>query len=492
MEQLSLFPLDEKIERAIETLKMFDATAHRMHPEGYYLAFSGGKDSQVIFQLAKMAGVKFTAHYHITTVDPPELVWFIRKEYPEVVMERPELSMWELIVKKGFPPTRRARYCCSELKERGGEGRFVITGVRWAESKKRSQRGRAEVTVNKTAKVVFINNDNDEKRRLIENCQIKGQRVLNPIIDWTDAEIWNFIHQYIHKYCELYDCGFSRLGCIGCPLVSTRKREWELARYPRFRAAYLRAFDRMLKAREWDYADGIIWKSAEDVYHWWLYGNEKPEEQVNGQLSMNLQMERGMMMNDETKVKGKDQKEWQAVCQQYKAQWQRIHDYGDTDKMWTDGISLNLIRQELVKIKDILSAYGEEISIPQEMPETYMAQEESIRKQAADSLEKYLKSEDYLYLCSMENRLTDTQLKKAQVYLALGNVRNLEQAVEKDNLVVMREYGMEGQFDRILADSAAHVRRLSAVKTEIKPKQQIPSKEEWQMKGQMSIYDLAS
>lgn len=181
MEQISLFPLEEKIGRALETIKLFEKTALRMNEEGYYLAFSGGKDSQVIYQLARMAGVKFTAHYHITTVDPPELVRFIRKEYPEVRMERPKMSMWQLIVKKGFPPTRKVRYCCSELKERGGEGRFVITGVRWAESKKRCKRGLAEVTGKKSADVILLNNDNDEKRRLIEDCQIKGKRVLSLI-----------------------------------------------------------------------------------------------------------------------------------------------------------------------------------------------------------------------------------------------------------------------------------------------------------------------
>lgn len=283
-----MFPLEEKIQRAIETIKLFEKAALQMDPEGYYLAFSGGKDSQVVYQLAHMAGVGFTAHYHITTVDPPELVWFIQKEYPQVRMEKPGMSMRQLIIWKGFPPTRRIRYCCSELKEKGGEGRFVITGVRWAESRKRCKRGLAEIAGKKSAEVILLNNDNDEKRRLIENCQIKGKRVLNPIIDWTDTDVWNFIHRYIPKHCELYENGFSRLGCIGCPMASVRKREWELARYPKFKAAYLRTFDRMLKERKRDPADGVRWKNAEDVYQWWLYGNQKTEKQIRGQLSLEL------------------------------------------------------------------------------------------------------------------------------------------------------------------------------------------------------------
>lgn len=499
MEQLSLFPLDGKIECAIQRLKMFENAALRMNQEGYYLAFSGGKDSQVIYQLACMAGVKFTAHYHITTVDPPELVWFIRKEYPEVRMERPKMSMWQLIVKKGFPPTRRARYCCSELKERGGEGRFVITGVRWAESKKRCKRGLAEMTTGKKSEdVILLNNDNDEKRRLIEDCQIKGKRVLNPIIDWTDEEVWNFIHQYVHKHCELYDDGFSRLGCIGCPLVSVWKREKELARYPKIKAAYLKTFDRMLKERELDPGYGVKWKKAEDVYRWWLYGTEKTEEQMSGQLSLDLQPERRNVVNEETKIEGKSKKEWQSLYQALLYRWQKIYDYGDPDKMWADGISLNLIRRDLMKIKEILLSYGEETELPLEIPSGYMANAEVIQKQAVENLEKYLESEDYQYLCDMEPCLRDTQKRRTKIQLVLGCIRNLKQAVENGDYVVMREFGQEGQFDRLLADTATQVKKLPSVKSGVraktKRKEKTPSmeSENYQVEGQMSIYDLVS
>jgi phosphoadenosine phosphosulfate reductase len=77
-----------------------------------------------------MAGVKFTAYYNITTVDPPELVHFIREKYPEVIFIYPKESMWRLIVRHGTPPTRLIRYCRSELKEGSGVGRTVVTGVR--------------------------------------------------------------------------------------------------------------------------------------------------------------------------------------------------------------------------------------------------------------------------------------------------------------------------------------------------------------------------
>lgn len=290
MEQLSLFSLDGKIKAAVENLRCFERKALSMHPDGYYLAFSGGKDSQVIYHLAKMSGVRFRAHYHITTVDPPELVRFIRKAYPDVVMDRPETSMWKLIVEKGFPPTRNTRYCCDHLKERYGQGCFVITGVRWAESRKRAERGLAEISGSRKPKMVLLNNDNDESRRTIENCQVRGKLVLNPIISWTEEDVWSFIHQYVHQYCALYDCGFSRLGCIGCPMASTRSRLMELKRYPGYEKAYLRAFERMLKKRL-EKQKETQWKTAEDVYRWWLFPEKKPEQQIDGQLALDLQEE---------------------------------------------------------------------------------------------------------------------------------------------------------------------------------------------------------
>ena len=122
----------DKVEEAIERLRMFEP------PEGYYMAFSGGKDSQCIYRLARMAGVKFDAHYNITGIDPPELVYFIRKHYPGVQRHLPTETIWQLIRRKKMPPTRGKRFCCKFLKEANGGGRRVLTGIRAEESKKRA------------------------------------------------------------------------------------------------------------------------------------------------------------------------------------------------------------------------------------------------------------------------------------------------------------------------------------------------------------------
>lgn len=141
------------VQLAIERLKNFEP------PEGYFVAFSGGKDSQCIYHLCEMAGVKFDAHYSVTSVDPPELVRFIRENYPSVTMEIPRdkngepITMWNLIPKKLMPPTRLARYCCSTLKEREGEGRVTVTGVRWAESNNRKENQGIAVIPSKSQKL---------------------------------------------------------------------------------------------------------------------------------------------------------------------------------------------------------------------------------------------------------------------------------------------------------------------------------------------------
>lgn len=125
--------LQEKVKKSIERLKAFEP------PEGYYLAFSGGKDSVVCKALLDMAGVKYDATYRVTSVDPPELVRFIKEQHPDVVREVPRdkngkpVTMWKLIEKNG-PPLMNKRFCCRALKESSGDGRITVTGVRWAES----------------------------------------------------------------------------------------------------------------------------------------------------------------------------------------------------------------------------------------------------------------------------------------------------------------------------------------------------------------------
>ena len=151
---------EEKVKRAIKNLQAYEPE------EGYYMAFSGGKDSVTLKALADMAGVKYEAVYRVTSVDPPELVRFIKNEHPDVIREVPRdrdgnpITMWNLIPKRLMPPTRVVRYCCSSLKETGGDGRMTLTGVRWAESSNRKQNQGLVTIVDKTVSKQFESNPN--------------------------------------------------------------------------------------------------------------------------------------------------------------------------------------------------------------------------------------------------------------------------------------------------------------------------------------------
>lgn len=254
----------DPVERAIERLRQFAPV------EGYWLAFSGGKDSQCIYHLAQEAGVTFEAHYNVTTADPPELVRFIRQHYPDVSFDRPELNMWQLIARERRPFTRMARYCCRVLKERGGEGRVVLTGVRRQESVRRRERGVVELNAYTNKGRIFMVDDGVD-RQMVEACPIGSKHIVNPIIDWSERDVWQFIRSRDLAYCSLYDEGFTRLGCVACPYKSgdgVRQRA-ELRRWPHFRMLYLRAFERMLDERR-AHNMPTTWTTAEEVLAWWV------------------------------------------------------------------------------------------------------------------------------------------------------------------------------------------------------------------------------
>lgn len=291
----------DKVQIAIERLRAFEPE------DGYYLAFSGGKDSQCIYHLAEMAGVKFDAHYRITSVDPPELVRFIKTQYPDVHLDYPRdkdgkvITMWNLIPRKLMPPTRLVRYCCDKLKESGGKGRVVVTGVRWDESvRRKNTRGPVEVLSKKAAKIavengadyrenskggIILNLDNAPERRTVEQCFRTHKTIVNPIIDWLDEDVWEFLNDVAKvPHCCLYDQGYTRLGCIGCPM--SYNQEHELESYPKHKTAYLRAFGRMIRERK-RRGKETTFETPLDVMNWYLKKKPTVEEPVlDGQMDI--------------------------------------------------------------------------------------------------------------------------------------------------------------------------------------------------------------
>ncbi len=278
--------------KAIERLKLASEMSLQVYEQPLIITVSGGKDSDVLLHLAEKSGIKFEAHHNLTTADAPETVYHIRSTFAALeekgikcsinypTYKGKGVSMWSLIPQKLIPPTRLIRYCCEILKEQNGKNRMIATGVRWAESTKRKNRAVYEKPHREKEKRILIN-DNSNTRMLFENCRLKAKRVCNPIIDWTDNDIWDYINSEKIKTNELYQCGFQRVGCIGCPLAEKSKRGFEFARFPIYKQNYIRAFDKMLLERE-KRGKETKWKTGEEVFRWWVM------EEFPNQISLEL------------------------------------------------------------------------------------------------------------------------------------------------------------------------------------------------------------
>lgn len=276
---------------AIERLKAASDMSLRLFEKPLVITYSGGKDSDVLLHLAEKSGIPFEVLHSLTTADAPETVRHVYDTFrrleekgvkctvdKHVQPDGSRVTMWNLIPRKLMPPTRLVRDCCAVLKEGGGKDRFIATGVRWAESTARKRRGGLEVLTSKPQNKLILSNDNDDDRRLFETCQLKGKRVVNPIIDWKDDDVLDYAAVEKIPMNPLYCEGFYRVGCIGCPMAS-KARIMEFTRYPRIKAAYIRAFDRMLEERR-KRSLPSQWQSGVDVFHWWMEDGVLPGQEV--------------------------------------------------------------------------------------------------------------------------------------------------------------------------------------------------------------------
>lgn len=221
---------------AIELLRMLEPA------DGYWLAYSGGKDSTVILDLMRRSGCRFEAHYSYVPIDPPELRAFVR-EQEGVIRDMPKRALVTVAREYGCMPLRNRRWCCAVLKEGGGAGRHVVTGVRRAESVRRSA------------------------RKQVEQCtRGGGRRFVNPIIDWSDADVWTYIRERGLPYCRLYEEGWKRLGCVLCPM--TRDVERQMNRWPQIARVWHRMAEVVFEIHQvkGDYG----FPDAETLWHWWL------------------------------------------------------------------------------------------------------------------------------------------------------------------------------------------------------------------------------
>jgi phosphoadenosine phosphosulfate reductase len=252
------YSLETLTDKAIKTLQTFEP------PGEYYGCFSGGKDSVVIKEIARLAEVRVAWHYNVTTIDPPELVRFIRDMHPDVSRDKSKHgNFFRRAEIKGFP-TRRARWCCEEYKEgQAPKGSRLIMGVRAQESPRRSAAWKVATHHRRT-----------------------GEYAINPILYWRSRDVWDFIRQQGLPYCSLYDEGWTRLGCVGCPMTSGDTRRKEFVRWPGYERLWRRTFARIWSemAGQPQKRDGREWFGSarfanwEEMWDWWMGDTPWPEE----------------------------------------------------------------------------------------------------------------------------------------------------------------------------------------------------------------------
>jgi len=186
-----------------------------------FVGFSGGKDSIVVADLMRRSGVKYQLYYSFTGIDPPEVVRFIRKYYPQCVFLRPRRTFWRDL-STNVPPSNRLRWCCTSLKKEPGIDiplEHRVMGIRAEESVRRGKYQRVN---------------------LFERLR---HTHYYPILNYTEADVWGHIDQYAIPYPSLYDEGFNRIGCVVCPYHS----EPTGMRHEAYRSRWPKFFDRFEK-----------------------------------------------------------------------------------------------------------------------------------------------------------------------------------------------------------------------------------------------------
>lgn len=284
MEYQLSFSRGQPDDEAIKQLQYYEGLALEMDSRGYAVCSSEGKDSRVLGHLFRRSGVKHFYFHSITGIDPPELVYFQRRNFQayhdagysayDSIYRK---SIWRLMEQKLIPPMRQFRYCCAELKERRSpvtEGCLLSFGVRKLESVSRAHnRDELEIVAHgRRGKNLLFSFDNDGNRRTFEVCYAKCEKRLNPLAYWPDEWIWEYSRDVKLEQCALYAEGFSRLGCIGCPMARTEIQKMEFRRWPGFERLWRGAFDRMFQRRV-ELGKSNLHSSGQEWFEHWLSGD---------------------------------------------------------------------------------------------------------------------------------------------------------------------------------------------------------------------------
>ena len=261
--------LADKIRYSVDLIRKSENMALRLDPEnGFHLAFSGGKDSQVLYHIAKLAGVKFKAHMNLTSVDPPEVIRFVRQHYPDVELIKPKMSIYDMAKKKHILPTMRVRWCCAEYKETSGAGKVTLIGIRKEESARRAKREEISTSIKGKRTEESFDQWSEHEEKMVACVGGKDQILVSPIIHWKERDVWEFLNMNNIPHCKLYDEGYERIGCILCPMSKYRQKVKEMRRYPHVKRKWVETI-------QWLIDNGYLnryFSDAETGFKWWISG----------------------------------------------------------------------------------------------------------------------------------------------------------------------------------------------------------------------------
>ena len=261
--------LQKKILYSIDLIRKAEKMALRLDPEnGFYNTFSGGKDSQCLYHLVKLAGVKAKTHMNLTSVDPPEVIRFVKQHYPDVELIKPRMSIYNMAKKKHILPTRRFRWCCAEYKEMSGAGKVTLIGVRKEESARRAKREEISTNIKGKRTEETFDQWSEHEETMVACVGGKDKLLISPIIDWTERDVWEYLNSRGIRHCDLYDRGYRRIGCILCPMSSFRQKRREMAEYPHVRKKWIDTIQWLMDNRWQEHQ----YRTAEDVLEWWISG----------------------------------------------------------------------------------------------------------------------------------------------------------------------------------------------------------------------------
>lgn len=306
------YSLSDKIEYSKKILRLAADMSITYYGAPLILGYSSGKDSEVLLHLAEttLKPNEFEVVNSHTSVDYPESVYHCRKVFKRLnekgikateVYPRDKdgkhITMWNLILKRNMYPLRQNRFCCQVLKETSTPNRMAAMGIRAAESNGRKGRDVFGIRAEKKSEAHFYSFDHVEEVHkesqeindpnwdcnFIKTMKEHKDTIVNPIYDWEDNDVWDYIRANNIEVNPLYEkLGLTRIGCLLCPMASYKLKQLQIAHYPQYKQAYINAGDKLLE--QWKKkGKQTEWKTGEEMFNWWI---QAYEHSVKGQLNL--------------------------------------------------------------------------------------------------------------------------------------------------------------------------------------------------------------